>query len=111
MPTIQNGDVATSTAVRPLGRLFGPHNRAVAETEEQDAEHGQRRPLAALGHALAAQLEGGNQQAAAMKRGGMVSRAMRIPRYVVPQIRQTAIQARYGRELCGVCGSAMVRVV
>ena len=34
------------------------------------------------------------QRIAAMKSGGMVSSAMRIPRYVVPQIRQTAIQAR-----------------
>jgi hypothetical protein len=29
-----------------------------------------------------------------MNSGGIVSSAMRIPRYVVPQIRQTAIQAR-----------------
>jgi len=48
---------------------------------------------------------------AAMNSGGMVSSAMRIPRYVVPQIRQTATQARYGRELWGRCGSAVVRLV
>jgi len=48
---------------------------------------------------------------AAMNRGGIVSSAMRIPNYVVPQIRQTAIQPRYGRELWWECGSAIVRIV
>jgi len=43
---------------------LGPDDGAVAEAEEQDAEHGQRRPLAAIGQPLASQLEHGDQQAA-----------------------------------------------
>jgi hypothetical protein len=32
-----------------------------------------------------------------MRNGGIVSSAIRIPRYVVPQIRHTAIHAMYAR--------------
>jgi hypothetical protein len=35
----------------------------------------------------------------AINSGGMVSSEMRMARYVVPQIRQTAIQARYARRV------------
>jgi len=69
-------------------------------------------------HPLAAQFERSDEQAAGddPSDGGHEQRWNRLerdadPRYVVPPIRQTAIQARYGRELWSVCGSAIVRIV
>jgi hypothetical protein len=43
---------------------------------------------------MARRLPAASQRSAAIRNGGMVSRAMRMKRYVVPHTRHTTIQAK-----------------
>jgi hypothetical protein len=102
MATIQNGIAATSTAARPLGTVNSaqttaplpkPSNRtprsASAGHERGEGSGSPRAATAAMRSAPAAV-----QRNPAMRKGGIVSSAIRIAVYVVPHTRHTTTQAK-----------------
>ena len=101
MPTIQKGDAATSTAVNPLGTVCSAQTTAPLPTPTRrvptiasvghDDTAGSRSPRAVR---IASSSEpAAIQRQAGMSSGGMVSRAIRMARYVVPQTRHTTTHA------------------
>src|SRR5262249_7357000 len=95
----------TRTAVSPLGTLSSaqttppfpnPSSRMPRIASETQVAFGGRRSPHILRRPMISE-PATIQRDAAIRNGGMVSRAILMARYVVPQIRHTATHARYAR--------------
>src|SRR5262245_19460646 len=101
VPTIQNGMAATRTAVSPLGTVCSAQTTPPLPTpfirtptsayEGHEAREGSFTPRAI--RPPVSKLPAMSQRNDAIRNGGTVSSAMRIPRYVVPQTMHTTTQA------------------
>ena len=102
MPAIQNGDEATITAVSPLGTHCSAQATAPLPMHQQQKPEQRPRCPTSIDRAGVRRATRDSPRAAGpaivqrmpdISSGGIVSSVTRMPRYVVPQIRQTSTHA------------------